>query len=66
MHGIDADDEIVYWRERAKRAEAQLAAVTGARDRLYEIAKGTFALHLMTTELADEMDDLRNVGKESK
>lgn len=41
----------------------RLAAMTAARDRLYEIAKGTFALNLMTPDLARETDELRKVGK---
>jgi hypothetical protein len=42
--------------------EQQLAAMTAARDRIYQIAKTTFALHLMTPELATELDELHKVG----
>lgn len=54
-------DEIMYGR-LINEARQQLAAVTAARDRLYEIAKVTFALHLMTPALADECDALRKAG----
>ena len=37
MHGMDVDDEINYWRERAKRAEQQLAAMTAERNEAKEM-----------------------------
>lgn len=39
MHGLDVNEEIDYWRERAKRAEERLAAIRAARDEACEIAE---------------------------
>lgn len=52
---LDDGDEVDSLR-------SQLAAMTAARDRLYEIAKGTFDRLLMTKEIAVECDELRKVG----
>ena len=40
MHGMSLYEEIEYWRERAKDAEQQLAAMTAARDEACRIASG--------------------------
>lgn len=65
MHGLDPHDEIVYWRERAERAEAQLAAMTAARDEAcgwaeeYLYARNT----VVTAEREARIAELRKVGQ---
>ena len=63
MHGIGPDEELNYWRERAKRAEEQLAAMTAARDELLGYAEPSTNGSFTREFLYERIAQLRSVGR---
>lgn len=51
MHGMDTQEELIYWQDRAKRAESQLAAMKTVRDEMAAF------MERMIDEIAEHEDD---------
>lgn len=61
MHGMDTHEELVYWRERAQKAEAQLATTRQALTEACDLAESLRPSALSGSEwpVTEDIDALR-------